>query len=169
MRRRHKCTMDDYDKKMIQNIEEHGWQCSHIFDPDQKDPDFSYSVGFMKTLGCPEFIVFGLNKELMHSMLWKIFRDIESGVKPHEGQVWSNLLEGFDCIIREVNPDNIHMNYLNSAKWFWNTHLGNSEPVEAYQVVWPGAATGHFPWDDDCPQEITDMQPALYLPDLPEY
>ena len=159
----------DYEKSIISTVESHGWFGTHVFDPEGNDPGFSYSVGFTKTLNCPEFIVFGLSNELMHSMLWSIFEDVEKGSVPHDGKVWSDLVKGFDCVIRKVHADNIRMNYLNSAKWFWNTHLKNDQPLEAYQIVWPGAVTGHFPWDDDCPQEIIDMQPPLFLPGLPDY
>ena len=159
----------DYENRIVSKVEEHGWFGTHVFDPKGDAPGFTYSIGFTKTLNCPEFIIFGLNNELMHSMLWNIFRDIEGGVTPHDGRVWSNLLEGFDCVIKSVHPDNIRMNYLNSAKWFWDTHLGNSEPLEAYQVVWPGAVSGEFPWDDDCDPYIIEKQPPLYLPGLPEY
>ena len=161
--------MNEYEKKLIANVEEHGWQCSHIFDPEEKSPNFSYSIGFMKTLGCAEFIVFGLTNELMNAMLWQIFRDVQNGVEPQDGKVWSNLLDGFDCIIKKVHPRSVEMNYLNSAKWYWNQYLGQPTPIESYQIVWPGAHSGLFPWDDDCPQEIIDRQPPLYSEDLPDY
>ncbi|MEO0551171.1 MAG: DUF4262 domain-containing protein [Pseudomonadota bacterium] len=159
----------DYEANIIKNVEEHGWQCSHIFDPDQEKPSFSYSVGFTKTVNCPEFIVFGLSNDLMNSMLWQVFRDIKDGIEPQDGMIWSHLLEGFDCIIKKVHAENIEMNYLNSAKWYWNHHLGNSDPVSAFQIVWPGAVSGEFPWDEGCDQFIIDSQPPLYLPDQPVY
>ena len=159
----------DYENKIVSTVEEHGWFCSHVFDPDKEEPDFSYSVGFTETLNCPEFIVFGLPHELMHSMLWSIFRDIKGGITPYDDRVWSNLLKGFDCVIKKVHSDNIPMNYLNSARWYWNLHLGKSELLQAYQIVWPGAASGRFPWDENCPLEVIEMQPPLYLPGLPDY
>ena len=159
----------DYESNIISNVQEHGWFCTYVFDPDGEDPGFSYSTGFTESLNCPEFIIFGLDRKLMHSMLWKIFRDIKSGVVPHDERIWSDLLDGFDCVIRKVHPENIPMNYLNSARWFWNTHLGKSELLEAYQVVWPGAVSGEFPWDEGCDPYIIEMQPPLYLSGLPKY
>src|SRR5690606_704523 len=86
---------DDYERKLLDNVDEHGWFCVHVFDPDGREEPFSYSVGFTKTLGAPEFIVFGLPRNLMHSMLWEVFRQIKAGKTPADNQRWSNLIEGF--------------------------------------------------------------------------
>jgi len=82
----------EFEVNMLATIEEHGWFCMSVFDPDGKQPEFSYSIGFSKTLDAPEFIVFGLNRELRHSMLWEVFRQIKAGAEPDEGKAWSDLL-----------------------------------------------------------------------------
>jgi len=33
---------------------------------------------------------------------------------------------------------------------------------EAFQVVWPGAQQGFYPWDEGCDLYVIDYQPALY-------
>jgi hypothetical protein len=154
----------EYERNILANVEEHGWFCTSVFDPDGDAPSFSYSVGFTKTLDSPEFIVFGLPAKLMHSMLWKVFRLIKAGKQPEDHQRWSDLLEGFDCISRVVHPTNIVRDYLNSAMWLWRTQLGHDEPLQAFQLVWPSSETGLFPWDADCAQIVRDYQPPLWLP-----
>jgi len=155
--------LDDHEQRIVDDVEEYGWFCSGVFDPEQKEPDFSYSVGFTKTLNAPEFIVFGLPLKLMHSMLWEVFRQIKDGKVPEDNQRWSKLIEGFDCISRPVHPTNIVREYLNSAMWFWGNPAEHGQ-LKAFQLVWPSSKTGLFPWDADCAQEVRDRQPPLYLP-----
>jgi len=154
---------DEYERNILQNIDEHGWFCTSVFDPTGTRPAFSYSVGFTRTLDAPEFIVFGLDTKMMHSMLWQVFRDIKAGRKPGDLDTWGGLLAGHDCVIRAVHPTNIIREYLSSAMWLWGDPATRG-PLTAFQIVWPGAGTKLFPWDEGCPQIVRDEQPSLYLP-----
>jgi hypothetical protein len=154
--------LSEYEQRILANIEEHGWFCPSIFDPDGQRPKFSYSVGFTKTLSCPEFIVFGLDTKLMHSMLWEVFRQIRAGRLPEDNQRWGDLIEGFDCISRAVHPTNIVREYFNSAMWLWGDPDERGGEMQAYQIVWPSSATGLYPWDAECAQIVRDHQPPLY-------
>jgi len=151
----------DYEKEIVENIEEHGWFSTGVFDPEGEDPNFTYSTGFSKTLNAPEFIVFGLSNKLMQSMLWEVFRQIKAGATPQDGMRWNDVLDGFDCISkRAVHPD-LHDEYTRSANWFWK-HQGNSGHPEVYQLVWPGAKQGLFPWDEGCNPYVISQQPQLW-------
>ena len=156
----------DYETDLLQNIEKFGWQSMSVFDPDGEDPSFTYSIGFTSSVKGPEFIVFGLNTELMHSMLWEVFRQLEDGKSPTEGSRWINVLEGVDCVARAVHPTNIIPEYLNSAIWFWK-HIGHEGVPPVMQLIWPGKLDGLFPWDDGCDEAVRELQPALYLPKSP--
>lgn len=151
----------DYEQKLFSVVEEHGWQFTFVFDPEGLTPDFGYSVGFSTSLKAPEFIVFGLPRELMSSMLWEIYRQIENGASPFDGMRWKDLLEGFDCISRRATHKDLHSEFTVSANWFWQEN-GNAGNPEVYQIVWPGARQGLFPWDDGCAQEVIDAQPSLW-------
>lgn len=155
---------NDYERKLLDNVDEHGWFCVHVFDPDGREEPFSYSVGFTKTLGAPEFIVFGLPRNLMHSMLWEVFRQIKAGKTPADNQRWSDLIEGFECVSRAVHSTNMTPDYLSSAIWFWKNPSAREGLPPAFQIVWPGRETGHFPWDKDCPEDLRVAQPPLWLP-----
>jgi len=152
----------DYEQKLFSVVEEHGWQFTFVFDPDGLNPDFGYSVGLATSLGAPEFIIFGLTRELMQAMVWEIYRQIEKGAVPTDGMRWQGVLEGFDCISRKATHKNLHSEYTVSADWFWREN-GNAGNPEVYQLVWPGAQDGLFPWDDGCSQEVIDAQPSLWL------
>ena len=150
-----------YETSLLDNVQEHGWHDTHVFDPDGNDPSFSYSIGFTTTLCAPEFIIFGLDKELMHSMLWTVFRQIKDGKEVVDGGRWSDLIEGFDCISRAVDPEYVVPSYVNSAIWFWN-RSGQQGVPPVFQLVWPGKLDGLFPWDDGCDDWVKETQPALW-------
>jgi len=153
--------LSEYDKNIIENVEKHGWFATSVFDPEGKEPMFTYSTGFSKTLGAPEFIVFGLNKELMHNMLWEVFHQIKAGVVPQDSMRWDGLLEGFHCISKKAIHPDLHKEYTCAANWFWRHH-GNTESLEVYQIVWPGAQQGLFPWEEGCDSYVISQQPKLW-------
>ena len=156
--------LTDFERNILENLDEHGWFCTSVFDPDGNEPSFCYSVGFSRTLGCSEFIMFGLHPELMHSMIWEIFRQIKDGRPVKDDALWSGLLEGYDCALRAVHSTNIVPDWFSSAIWFWSQVQQRSEPLSAMQIVWPGSTSGKFPWEADCSQDVRDAQIPLWLP-----
>ncbi len=146
---------------MFANIREHGWHSMHVFDPDGATSAFSYSVGFSTTLNAPEFIIFGLSSKLMHSMLWEIFRQIKSGRQVEHAQYWDDILEGFSCVSMRATHDNLFKEYTTSAGWYWK-ETGHEGRPEVYQLVWPGARQGLFPWDPGCAPDVIEAQPKLW-------
>ena len=153
--------LTDYEKNILENVEEHGWYATGVFDPDGEAPNFTYSTGFSKTLNAPEFIVFGLDNKLMHSMLWEVYRQIKAGAIPEDGKRWHDVLDGFDCISKKADSPELYEEYVRSADWFWG-HSGNSGHPEVYQLVWPGAQQGLFPWEKDCDSYVISQQPQLW-------
>ena len=151
-----------YEQKLFSVVEEHGWQFTFVFDPKGLEPDFGYSIGFTSTLNAPEFVIFGLPRNLMNNMLWEIYNQIEKGAVPADGMRWQDLLEGFDCISRKATHKELHTKFTVSADWYWK-EKGNSGNPEVYQIVWPGAQDGLFPWDNGCAQDVIDAQPRLWI------
>jgi len=156
--------VSDYEQRILDDVSAHGWFCLSV-GAGEGEPAFTYSVGFIDSLRCAEFIVFGLSARLSHSMLWGVFEQIRDGVATAtEGQRWSNLLDGYECISRAVHPSQIRREYFNSAIWYWSHTGRNRDSVQAFQLFWPGAGQRLFPWDSGCAQEVRDLQPLLYLP-----
>jgi hypothetical protein len=102
----------------------------------------------------------------MHSMLWTVFRKIRDGAVLSEGARWSGLIEGFDCITRRVHPSRITREHFNSALWYWGNRTQHGAELQAYQIFWPGAVDGLFPWETGSSPIVRNRQPALYLPDI---
>lgn len=152
----------EYEQKLFTHVKEHGWQLTYVFDPEGQAPDFGYSVGFPETLGAPEFIIFGLPQEFVSSMLWEVYRQIKAGAVPVEGMRWQGLLEGFDCISRKAVCNDLYDKYAVSAQWFWK-ETGRADSPEVFQIVWPGAQQGLFPWEQGCDQSVIEAQPQLWL------
>ncbi len=153
--------LNDAELKMLKNIDTHGWHAMHVFDPNGKSPPFTYSVGFTQSLAAPEFIVFGLPRELMHSMIWEAYRQTKAGKTIEDGAVWDDLIEGHKCVSRRADHAALFRDYTTSADWFWR-HQGHADHPPIMQLVWPGAEDGLFPWDDGCAQKVIDSQLQLW-------
>ena len=152
----------DYERNILDKIDEFGCFISLVFDPDGNDPNFAYSVGFPHSIKQGEVVVFGLSNKLLGSTINGTLKQCrDDGLVLADGLRISGLLDGFDVIARSVHPSNIQREYLNSAMWH---HMGRyGEPLsEVYQLVWPSAATGLFPWDEGCHPDVIALQPALY-------
>lgn len=155
-------SFNQYERDLIAIVETHGWQATHVFDPNG-GPAFTYSVGFPKILGCPDCIIVGLTGEIMHSMLWEVFRQIRKGKALVEGARWDGLLGGdFQCVSLPIRSDVMESDYrLSSSEWYLRKVMKSDEPYEAFQLVWPSVQGHLFPWDDDCPNTVLDVQPLL--------
>lgn len=157
--------LSESHQRLVDSVEQHGCQILFVFDADGDDPDFAYSVGFRKTVGQPEVIIFGLKKELMHSMINGLLEQCRNGLQLVENGLIDDLIEGFQCVAKKVHPSQIEEGYFNSSMWFHNLEFGG-ELTEVFQIVWPGAQDGKFPWDEGCSNYVQDVQTALYKPRL---
>ncbi|MEM1051709.1 MAG: DUF4262 domain-containing protein [Pseudomonadota bacterium] len=153
--------LTDFEQRIVANVEKHGCHVMSVFDPDGELPEFTYSIGFPETVGQPEVIIFGLSSDIRHSMVNETLRLCRDGLVLEDGEQVSGLLEGHYCIAREVPSCAIDAEHFGSAIWF-NRHIGHGGLARAFQIVWPGALNGLFPWDKGAGQEVIDAQPALY-------
>jgi hypothetical protein len=155
-------SLDPDDQRIVDCIAQHGFYSQGVFGGGD-EPEFRYSVGFWETLASPEVIICGLPLDLMHNMLWEMFRQIKAGRTLSDGARWSDLIDDFDCISRPVHPTQIREHF-GFALWYRHFRTGSVEGLAAYQVFWPGKLEGLYPWQENCAQVVRDSQPALYLP-----
>ena len=153
--------LNSFEQEIIDNVNAHGCHVMGVFDPDGDEPDFSYSIGFWETVDQPEVVVFGLSLQIMRQMINEAHRQCRSDLHLCNGTVVEGLLEGHACVVRAVLPANLDTEYLSSAQWYHQYRTG-SDLEQAIQLVWPSAATGLFPWDQDCEPRVRALQPALY-------
>ena len=157
--------LDPADQKVLDDVRDHRCHVMNVFDPDGVLPDFSYSTGFPVSVAQPEVIVFGLPHELRHSMVNEVGRQYAEGLVASDGLRVSGLLEGFDCVLRRITDTTSIDEHFGWASWYHRSQRG-VELTEAYQIVWPGAQQGLYPWDEGCASEVIARQPALYKPRL---
>lgn len=154
--------LNDMEKSIVDGVEKHGCFIMSVFDPDGIKPNFSYSIGFENTSGQPEVIVFSLPKDFRASMINELYRQIaEDSLDLKDGLRIKGLLVGHDCVARKVTSPEAIAAHFGSAIWF-NRRYGSGEMTHIFQIVWPGAHEGLFPWESGCSQSVIDDQPALY-------
>lgn len=156
--------LTEYEESIVNNVREHGWHCVAVFG-ESEGSEFAYTVGFWETLRVPELIILGLPLKLMHSMLWSAFRKIKANkIRVADGVRWPDLIDGFDCVSRPVHATQISRERFNSALWYRRYRTGQDEDLEAFQLFWPGAKDGLFPWEAGSSDVVREFQPQLYLP-----
>lgn len=156
---------NEFESKIVKNVQEHGCHVNLVFDPEQQEPNFAYSVGFQETVNQPEVIVFGLSREMMHFMVNETWRLCSTGLRLEDWTEVNGLLDGYKCILRRIPSQNIEPEYFNSALWYHEKRTGEALK-EAVQIVWPGALDGLFPWDEGCDGGVQQSQPQLYLTEM---
>ncbi|WP_334182189.1 DUF4262 domain-containing protein [Novosphingobium sp.] len=154
--------LSEFEQEIVGIVRQHGCMVMNVFDPEQQEPDFSYSIGFPETAGQAEVIVFTLPKSLRANMINEILRQMtEEGLKLEDGARIGGLIEGFECVARRITSREALDEHFGSAIWYHRSQR-EIEIVDAFQIVWPGARQGLFPWEDGCVQDVIDDQPALY-------
>jgi Domain of unknown function (DUF4262) len=152
---RHSSDLDlnEKDVKLLETLERWGWFVTKV-GASGSEPAFAYSMGLYENFKHPEIILFGLGLEVMHQLINDVGKRIQQGQRYDEAQKNDDLLKGYTCEFRKVNP--IHYNgLLNYAIWYYK---GSSFPV--LQLIWPDPA-GCFPWEDGFDERFRKKQPRL--------
>jgi hypothetical protein len=145
--------LDDQERNFLDNVRQHGWFCTGVRE-DEEGAGFSYSTGFWLTFGAPEVILFGLQPDTAHAILWDVFRDLKSGrtLAPNcrLDDVFANLPACFVPVGLQHYAD-----HLGWSRWFYR---GDEFPC--LQLVWPDRA-GVFPWGERVDPHFARIQPDL--------
>lgn len=146
--------LDPQEREFLGALRKHGWFNTRVFDPEEKEPDFSYSTGFFASAGVPEIIVFSLPKEVSHDILWDIFRDtLEGKVLPTETKI-GGIFGNHEAVLLPVSKT-AYREYLGWSRWFYQ---GDDFPC--LQLLWPDRK-GSFPWEDGFDPKFAGDQPDL--------
>lgn len=145
--------LNEDERSFVDNVRIHGWFGTHVLE-DAEGPGFSYTTGLWQRFEFPELILFSLPKELAHNIFWNFFHDLEARKQFPVGAPISEVLDGFDAIIKEVRPDHF-AEYLGWNRWFYG-----GDSFKACQVFFPDKF-GRFPWSEDASPEFSLIQPNL--------
>ncbi len=119
------------DKNIQSDIQEYGWHCLNVFDPEGINPDFVYSIGFEETYNHPEIMIFGLESSKSHHILSDIANDIKDGVALKTNTKLRNIIGGdYDVIFKEVKTNDFSK-FLGTAVDYYD------KPFRAWVMFWP--------------------------------
>jgi hypothetical protein len=154
---------DKYEGIVLDNISKFGWHAALVL--NDAPAAFAYSVGLQESLDHPEFILFGLKPETMHSILQCAVGEVRSGRRFESRGLYEDLVQGYAIECRPVD-ESWHTRYLGYAMWH-RRHVGETGSLQAVQIVWPDKA-GLFPWEPGCHVSARTLQPRLDLRQPPE-
>ena len=154
-------SLDPRQTAILDNVEKFGLAVMHVAAEDTRAP-YSFSIGFEHSLGQPEVLIYGLERDLAQSMINEVFRQCkEEGLQLADGQAIGNLIEGYDCIARPIEDPRARTVHFGYAIWF-QRHTGGEDIRRAVQIVWPDPESRAFPWEDGCSAQVKGAQVQLY-------
>ena len=141
-------------KLVSDNIEKFGCHLT-LIEADNYLPAFVYSIGLFKKFGHPEIICFGLNTDVMASIINHACDLIKNGETLTADKSYRGFLEGFP--IQFINVDKeYYQNYVGYAGMFYNQTFD----FPLLQLVWTDKQN-NFPWDKDFNPDWKFKQPLL--------
>ena len=146
--------MDDAEQKVHDDIATYGWHTVNVFE-DDVGPGFQYSIGFHRTFGHPEVLIFGQRSDVMHGMLTRIATGLRAGRRYDDGAPAGDILDGYECLFRPI-PATAVPEYFGWALWYYD-----DEPFPTLQCIWPDRR-GIYPWDSEASEELRRREPILH-------
>jgi len=140
------------DKKFIQNIKKFGFSTTNVV--NDEGLSFCYSTGFWENLSHPEIIVFGLENEVAHDLIWVCYNRISEGLSFANLEQSDQILNDYECVFKLVSPLNLK-EHLCFADWYYCR-----EQFEALQLHWPDKE-GRFSWEEGVDEYFKLDQPDL--------
>ncbi len=147
---------DGGDRKVLADIAKYGVHVTSI-PPEGGTPGWAFSIGLFRTQASPEIIVFGLEQSVGHSVVNDLARRARSQ-RLEADQVHSDLLEGFDCVLKPVQQI-WYRPFVGYAGWYYR-----HQPFPVLQCIWPDRES-RYPWDPLFFEPWLEAQPLLYLDD----
>lgn len=142
------------DQRIADDIAKFGCHVISVFDPQEKDPTFSYSVGVYARTGAPEVIVIGVRPKLGHSMVNEYCRQVDAGMRHESSMQYADYLEGFNVYVEPAQAGLASVYMLGCNRYY----KGASYPV--VQLVYP-TTEGIWPWEEGASEWFKANQPML--------
>lgn len=142
------------DRLVASDVAKYGCHVVSVFDPEQKLPTFSYSVGIQATSGAPEAIVIGVRPELGHSMVNEYNQQVRNGMRFERSTRYEGFLKGFSIYVEPARPDLLSDYMLGCARFYCD------ERYAGVQLIYP-TASGVWPWQKAADAWFKSNQPML--------
>jgi hypothetical protein len=150
------------DKRVAEDIRKFGCHVISVFDPEETQPTFSYSVGIHETTGAPEAIVIGVRPELGHFMVNEYNQKVRGGTKFERGVLYSGFLEGFSIYVEPAKASRLNEYTLGCYRYY------GGKPFSTVQLIYP-STSGVWPWQASASEWLKSNQIMLgrQRPDRP--
>ena len=146
---------DKAEQNILNHIRDFGWSIMHIFDPESKQPAYSFSIGMFDTLNSPEIVIFSLERSNAQTIINDIGQKIKDGLKIEIGRKY-DLFFKEPCVCAFVTVNKRHFPpYLGSAMWYYG-----GDDFQAFQCVWSDEK-GILPWEPGFNTALNVSQPLL--------
>jgi Domain of unknown function (DUF4262) len=142
------------DKRVAADVATYGCHVISVFDPDEKLPTFSYSVGIQSASGAPEAIVVGVRPSLGHSMINEYNRRVRSGERFERATRYPGFLEGFSIYVEPTKAALIAEHTLGCTRFYKGANYS------VVQLIYP-TTTGVWPWQKAASDWFKSNQPML--------
>lgn len=146
--------MKEEDKKALDDIEKYGCHVLHVFDPEEENPRFTYSIGIQKTTGEPELVIMGLKHDVAHWIINEYNNRIQKGEKFKIDEYYDEFVEGYQVTFKKVEKKHYKEHF------GWGGWLYKSDDFDVYQLVYP-STDGTWPWDESASDDFKWFQPLL--------
>lgn len=142
--------LNEFETNLIEKIEEYGWFALSVApSADSDDPQewWTYTIGLPHSRGWPEFVCFGLDSNIAHSLLKNAIDEcLNKEQVPSAGMILTEVFESVSAKL--VDGSYIPDEYFGTARWFAR-HVGTKDPPERLQLLWPDKY-GVFPDEIGC-------------------
>lgn len=153
-------TLDAAEQKLVDDVARYGWQIMRVASAADEayKPPFAYTIGLQTSLGWPELLCYGLDADVMSSLITNAIDELRDlAVPPTEGLILQEVANGFECKLSPVAPQH-HSEHLGFAIWFAHHRGEDPADIRCLQLLWPDR-DGRFP--PDCSPGVQEMQPVL--------
>lgn len=142
------------DQRVAHDVATHGCHVISVFDPEEKLPTFSYSVGMRRSTGAPDAIVLGVRASLGHALVNEYKDRIRAGELFERGVPYEGFLDGFSIYVEPARRALFGEYTLGCDRFY------NGEPYEVVQLVYP-TTSGVWPWSKRASAWFVTNQPML--------
>jgi len=142
------------DQRVAEDVAKFGCHVISVFDPEEKLPNFSYSVGIEESSSAPEAIVIGVKPALGHAMINEYNDQVRKGVKFKRGILYPGFLEGFEIFIEPAKSSLLSEYTLGCSRYY------SGAAYSVVQLIYP-TTTGLWPWQASASEWFRANQPML--------
>jgi len=142
------------DQRVAADVEKYGCHVISVFDPEEKLPTFSYSIGIQATSGAPEAIVIGVRPKLGHSMINEYNAQVRKGVRFERATQYPGFLDGFSIYVEPAKGALLSGYTLGCNRFY------KGSDYSVVQLIYP-TTTGVWPWQKAASEWFKANQPML--------